>query len=86
MGMEPGDEATSMVPGHNLIHPCIPFGFPVAVAATACSNQESCFLCESPVDVKFEPCGHATMCSTCAERAKKCPQCKVRKFKNASLM
>ena len=40
--------------------------------------EEFCFLCESPVDVKFEPCGHALMCSTCAQRAKKCPQCKVK--------
>ena len=29
------------------------------------------------MDIKFEPCGHAMMCSTCAQRAKKCPQCKV---------
>lgn len=36
-----------------------------------------CFLCESPVDVKFEPCGHALMCHNCANRAKKCPTCKV---------
>ena len=46
-------------------------------AATVSSNAEPCFLCESPVDVKFEPCGHAMMCSTCAQRAKKCPHCKV---------
>ena len=38
---------------------------------------ELCFLCESPVDVKLEPCGHAIMCSTCGQRARKCPQCKV---------
>ena len=50
----------------------------VVDVATAGSDQEACFLCESPVDVKFEPCGHAMMCSTCAQRAKKCPQCKVR--------
>lgn len=37
-----------------------------------------CFLCEAPVDVKFEPCGHALMCHDCAKRAKKCPTCKVR--------
>jgi hypothetical protein len=46
---------------------------PVADSLTA-----ECFMCgESPVDIKFEPCGHAMMCSTCAQRAKKCPQCKV---------
>ena len=49
------------------------------VVATAGSNVELCFLCESPVDVKFEPCGHAMMCSTCAQRARKCPECKVKK-------
>ena len=29
------------------------------------------------MDVKFEPCGHAVMCAECAQRAKKCPICKV---------
>ncbi|XP_064385276.1 E3 ubiquitin-protein ligase mind-bomb-like isoform X1 [Halichondria panicea] len=38
---------------------------------------EPCFLCEAPVDVKFEPCGHAVMCAECAQRAKKCPTCKA---------
>ena len=45
---------------------------PVADSSTA-----ECFLCDSSVDIKFEPCGHAMMCSTCAQRAKRCPQCKV---------
>ncbi len=45
---------------------------PGSVGAT-----EPCFLCEAPVDVKFEPCGHAVMCSECAQRARKCPTCKV---------
>ena len=40
-------------------------------------GHDVCFLCELPVDVKFEPCGHALMCNQCAERAKKCPTCKV---------
>ena len=43
-------------------------------------STTECFLCESPVDIKFEPCGHAMMCSTCAQRAKKCPQCKVGEY------
>ena len=38
---------------------------------------ELCVLCENPADVKFEPCGHVTMCSDCADRAKRCPVCKV---------
>ncbi len=29
------------------------------------------------MDVAFDPCGHAIMCSTCAQRAMKCPICKV---------
>ena len=40
-------------------------------------DKKVCFLCESSVDVKFEPCGHALMCHSCADRAKKCPLCKV---------
>ena len=38
---------------------------------------ELCVLCENLADVKFEPCGHVTMCSDCADRAKRCPVCKV---------
>ena len=35
-------------------------------------------MCESPVDVRFEPCGHAVMCSSCAPSPpKRCPRCKV---------
>lgn len=36
-----------------------------------------CLLCDELVDVRFEPCGHAVVCTKCAERAKKCPSCKV---------
>ena len=43
-------------------------------------STTECFLCESPMDIKFEPCGHAMICSTCAQRAKKCPQCKVEEY------
>ena len=46
----------------------------------ASSSTAECFLCESPVDIKLEPCGHVILCSTCAQRAKKCPQCKVRLY------
>ena len=41
------------------------------------AKLELCVLCENPADVKFEPCGHVTMCSDCADRAKRCPVCKV---------
>ena len=54
------------------------FSFVVSTPVATSSTVEECFLCESPVDVQFEPCGHAMMCSTCAQRAKKCPQCKVK--------
>ena len=43
----------------------------------------SCFLCEGPCDITFQPCGHTAMCAECAERAepvKRCPACKVRLF------
>ena len=48
-----------------------------ASVATATGSTEECFLCDAPVDVKFEPCGHAILCHECAERAKKCLKCKV---------
>ena len=50
---------------------------------TTDSGPDVCFLCEAPVDVKFEPCGHALMCNQCAQRAKKCPTCKVFNCNNA---
>ena len=45
--------------------------------ADGMAELELCVLCENPADVKFEPCGHITMCSDCADRAKRCPVCKV---------
>lgn len=41
------------------------------------AQDELCALCENPADVKFEPCGHIIMCKGCADRAKRCPICKV---------
>ena len=35
-----------------------------------------CFLCDDPVTVKLLPCGHAIICSSCAQRAKKCLKCR----------
>ena len=49
----------------------------LAILFSLIGGYDVCFLCEMPVDVKFEPCGHALMCNQCAERAKKCPTCKV---------
>ena len=59
---------------HPIIHIYIEFA---AKAEVASSVVEECFLCESPVEVKFEPCGHAVLCAICSERAKKCVKCKV---------
>ena len=37
-----------------------------------------CQLCEEhPASIRFSPCGHTVLCSECAQRAKKCLQCKV---------
>lgn len=40
-------------------------------------EEQGCFLCESVVDVQLEPCNHAILCNDCAQRAKKCPLCRV---------
>ena len=40
----------------------------------------SCFLCEGPCDITFQPCGHTAMCAECAEPVKRCPTCKVSSF------
>ena len=37
----------------------------------------SCFLCEGPCDITFQPCGHTAMCAVCAQPVKRCPTCKV---------
>jgi ankyrin repeat protein len=36
----------------------------------------SCYLCEGPCDVRFQPCGHTAMCAVCAEPVKRCPTCR----------
>ena len=41
-------------------------------------ENKLCFLCEDVIpNIRFEPCGHTTMCSQCAGRVKKCPLCRV---------
>ncbi|CAI8033700.1 E3 ubiquitin-protein ligase MIB2 [Geodia barretti] len=39
----------------------------------------SCFLCEGPCDISFQPCGHTAMCAECVQSVsvKRCPICKV---------
>ena len=61
----------------NMIYSCM---YLMIENITFSDGHDICFLCEAPVDVKFEPCGHALMCHNCADRAKKCPTCKVFKF------
>lgn len=46
--------------------------------AVGVSPEElKCFLCEADVDVRLEPCNHAILCNDCAQRARKCPKCRV---------
>jgi ankyrin repeat protein len=40
-------------------------------------DDDLCCMCDNVVDAKFDPCGHATMCSLCAPKAKRCPLCKT---------
>ena len=41
------------------------------------SCLELCFLCDTPITIKFDPCEHSVVCEQCARRASKCPHCKV---------
>lgn len=47
------------------------------IEAVVIPEEQLCLLCDNPIAVKFEPCGHAVLCEICSERAKKCPKCKV---------
>lgn len=44
---------------------------------TVISSTQECFLCESSVLVRFQPCGHSSLCNVCGKKAKRCPECKV---------
>eukprot|EP00731_Ephydatia_muelleri_P014626 Em0008g346a len=48
-----------------------------APPVSAETTYSQCLLCDNPVDVRFEPCGHAIMCASHASTAKKCPECKT---------
>ena len=41
------------------------------------SSFIECILCEKEVTLKLLPCQHEVLCTDCAQRAKKCPECKV---------
>lgn len=60
-----GDKDTSNISGHSS-----------PIIATR-GTLALCFLCDTPITVKFEPCGHSTVCEHCAKRARKCPECKT---------
>ena len=40
-------------------------------------DEEACLLCDRPIDVRIEPCGHTVLCRSHANTAKRCPQCRV---------
>ena len=45
-------------------------------AAAAGGQAEECQVCmERPCDTCLVPCGHTTICSTCAEQVRECPFC-----------
>ena len=74
----PRATATNLAPanmagGHSSPHPSS-LGPP---SIEELRDEEECYLCDSPANVRFSPCGHTTMCSACAPRAKKCPICRV---------
>ena len=41
------------------------------------NDDDTCLLCDRPVDVRIEPCGHTVLCRSHANTAKRCPQCRV---------
>ena len=40
-------------------------------------DDNTCLLCDEPIDVRIEPCGHTVLCRSHANTAKRCPQCRV---------
>lgn len=44
---------------------------------TSLGELELCCLCEIPADAKLDPCRHIVMCYHCANKAKRCPTCRV---------
>ena len=54
---------------------------PTSTSLSASSNvpvrDDTCLLCDEPVDVRIEPCGHTVLCHSHANTAKRCPQCRV---------
>ena len=59
----------------------LPVGTPPVNHTVPQKRQQSiteCLLCYKEADVKLKPCGHVVICRICSERAKKCPECKVR--------
>lgn len=88
MHMEGGSKTTGMAVGMALKKPATaPVSLSIDGKAAASQSDKGavggsaeellCFLCEGEVDIRLEPCNHAVLCSHCAQRAKKCPKCRV---------
>jgi DNA replication initiation complex subunit (GINS family) len=50
---------------------------PKTVSPVLPDDDEACLLCDRPVDVRIESCGHSALCRSHANTAKRCPQCRV---------
>ena len=50
---------------------------PKTVSPVLPDDDEACLLCDRPIDVRIEPCGHSVLCRSHANTAKRCPQCRV---------
>ena len=48
-----------------------------ATPTNTSDDDEACLLCDEPIDVRIEPCGHTVLCRSHANTAKRCPQCRV---------
>ncbi|XP_019848978.1 PREDICTED: E3 ubiquitin-protein ligase MIB2-like [Amphimedon queenslandica] len=42
------------------------------------SSFIECIICEKEVTLRLLPCRHEVLCTECTQRAKKCPECKVK--------
>ena len=50
---------------------------PQTMSSVQPDEDEACLLCDKPIDVCIKPCGHAVLCRSHANTAKRCPQCRV---------
>ena len=65
--------------GITLLRLSISYLFVLTAVQPSGVSRQPCLLCEDhPASIRFSPCGHTVLCSRCAQRAKRCLQCKVR--------